>query len=227
MNRALEKDDLTTYKEYFEKYLFDRRISNQFYYDPDGPYTTHHHAIYPYCECVDKNKEPKLNYHMRHSASYDCNCVNGKYFLAIYNAYQSVLAFSGSSFSIKKMIEMSEINIGDPEYHIRPIHRMKMKMGIEAIKYKSHKIINWLLSIVNSEDYSYENLQLYIDWDPCHITSEPECLHDKCHQCEIIKCRNDSNYVSPYNLTNDNDVSIHGHEQVLHDINDSNTWPSL
>lgn len=119
IHNALKNNDFKSFTELFDDYINNPQIYNEFTYDTDGPATCHHYSKYPYCECYKTVNYKDLRRIHRHNAKLKCNCVNGKFYLILRDAYFTLVRYRSSR-------ALSEI------------------INIEGLMRKENDIIMWL-----------------------------------------------------------------------------------
>lgn len=153
MNIALDNDDLETYKRLFDDYIYNLEIYNNYTYDEQGIACDHHFSVYSYCTCREVIKSEDMTRIHRHNSKVRCNCVNGKYYLALCDAYLALT--DNCDFSPKSLN-----------------HFIKR----EKLYNKKSKIIDWLFHLNYPVNMSWESLHLdYKGKYPlCFICDNPD-----------------------------------------------------
>lgn len=79
-------NDLNKYIELYSQYINDKNIYN-FHTYSDHPPSCCTRVFYPGCTCENKNEDSLVKIH-RDRYEQSCNCVGGKRYLALRNAYE-------------------------------------------------------------------------------------------------------------------------------------------
>jgi hypothetical protein len=91
MYEALKNNDLNGYKILFEKYMNNRKLINEFMYDEYVIGSDHHFTLYPFCIChIGEDAKHLMKPCHRHCSFISCKCENGKYYLALEQAYNEL-----------------------------------------------------------------------------------------------------------------------------------------
>lgn len=170
MYQTIKNDDLENYKKLFNEYINNDKYENYFYYNEQGPAYYHHFSKYPFCTCIDENnvKNSMFKIH-KHNSIIKCCCKNGKYYLALIDAYQ----FYTDMHPLMRDIIIEIITITDEEENYDKFCEQYKK--ILLIKNNKVKIISWLLSLKDHNEY-----KLFIEWKSCHVGSDK---HEYCTLC--------------------------------------------
>lgn len=187
MCEAIKNDDVETYKNLFSEYIDgDNNIyTNFFSYDEQGPPCPHHFSKYPFCICVDENRiEDVMGRVHKYNSIVECGCQNGKYYLALYDAYCNYISFCGFGFSIPGMIKRIEERKDE--------YKEEYKKLLD-IKENKVKIITFLHLLNKRGEFD-----LMFDWESCHIEKSRNPLVRKYEHCKF--CNDDNVYVPEHEL---------------------------
>lgn len=165
MRKALREDDLETYKILFDKYINNSQMCEYFTYW-DYELCPHHHLLYPYCTCINEEDDPDdiMEQENKYTSFIKCTCANGKYFLALHDAYYKMYRY------IPKDVDRKDLNI-------------KKYCEDERNNCPKTSIVQYL------EDLHYESHQFPLkeNWNPTHVPSQMSpCVYEGCETCNEI-----------------------------------------